>query len=500
MRAAKPGCGEAGLWSILNISRAGAVLDCLVRRPRGLLLNGQTATSAWRAAVGVRVSERGAMVTGEDGRSDASVGQENEAARDLYAAGRDVTIIHNHEDRGASGGLDQTAADRPAPSPAGASEVGASATPPSRPSVPAAHDVQFSTEFWLTYLQSDVADHMLAANPSPLKDGSSPLSELDELVTRALGIDGLSMAVRMESEPIAVRVFSRDQFWAALLADLALLRQRPGNMRWLLRETITGDGRRAELRRIGEVWECIYRNFLSPGSGVNREDLFGRLVNAGLETAGRDRLKGQLRFLLDLAKDDANLKLIFRNALEGFCQARNDLSPPRLSDLFYLIGDASDDLQRSDPGLVRIKLPGSLLYDFEVMRRPLTVGHARALSPLLAGDRGNPLLPFRFLPPERFRTYAEFYQNLRKELMAILRLMPSQADKDDGLQWDVPTFSEWLRLAGCEHQRFPWGTTSSRTTLTYGSRAICRTSALSEVSALELRGTESMTAAGTSTR
>lgn len=69
------------------------------------------------------------------------------------------------------------------------------------------------------------------------------------------------------------------------------------------------------------------------------------------------------------------------------------------------------------------------------------------------------LLPFRFLPRERFSTHGEFYQNLRRELVTIVRLMASQTDKDGGLQWDVPTFPEWLRLAGCERQPFPWGDT-----------------------------------------
>jgi hypothetical protein len=336
--------------------------------------------------------------------------------------------------------------------------AGASAFLPSRTTV-SAHDVEFSTGFWLPHLQSDIADQLLAADSSLLEDVSNSLSDLDELVTKALRIDDLSVAVRMDSEPIAVRVFSQDQFWAALLADLALQRQKPGNMRWLLKRTITGDGHRANLHRIEGVWECIYENFLSLGSGMTREDLFGRLVNAALETTGRDRLKGQLRFLLDLVKSDSKLKTIFRKALEDFCQSHDELPPQRLSDLFYLVGDASDDLQRSDSGLIRIRSTEGWPYEFEVMRLPLTVGDARALSPILAGDRVNPLLPFRFEPRNKFSSHDEFYQNLRKELMAIVRLMPSQADKDSGLQWDVPTFPEWLRLAGCERRPFPWGDT-----------------------------------------
>jgi hypothetical protein len=319
-------------------------------------------------------------------------------------------------------------------------------------------DFLFSTDFWLGRLQSDFADQLLDGSRSATKNKDSPLFDLDRLVTQVFGIDGLSVAIRMESEPITVPVSTSDEFWAALLADLALLQDRPGNMRWLLKKTISGEGHRVECGRIQAVWDCISHKFLSSDSGAHREDLLRRLVNASLETARRDRRKGQLRFLLDLVTNDANLRLIFRSALEDFCRAHSDLSYQWLSDLLYLIGDVTDDLERANPDLVLIKPTGRWQYEFEVMRRPLTVRDARALSPgVLGGMRGNGLLPFRFLPRDRFRSHGDFYDNLRKELMTIVRLISSQADKASGLRWDVPTYCEWLRLAGCESQRFPWG-------------------------------------------
>lgn len=321
-------------------------------------------------------------------------------------------------------------------------------------------DVQLSTGFWMEDLQSNLADHLLDGSPTAIQDKSSPLSALDRIVAQAFGIPGLSVAIRMESEPITIGVSTDSEFWAALLADLSLLSGRPGNMRWLLKKTINGEGNRVEFGRIQAVWDCINRNFLSSHSGAHREDLLRRLVNAGLETERRDRRKGQLRFLLELVTNDTYLKSIFRSALEDFYRVHSDLPYQWLSDLLYLIGDATDDLQRADPDLVPIRPTGFWPYEFEVMRRPLTVGHARALSPaVLGGERGNDLLPFRFLPRKRFGSHSDFYDNLRKELITIVRLMPSQADKASGLRWDVPTYREWLRIAGCESQRFPWGET-----------------------------------------
>jgi hypothetical protein len=320
------------------------------------------------------------------------------------------------------------------------------------------HDVEFSTEFWLPHLKvNNTADRLLAGDPSVLRGMDSPLSRLKELVTKALSIEGLSVAIRPQSEPIAIPILTQDKFWAALLADLALQRSDPGSAKWLLKETITGDGHRSRLARIESVWDSVSQDFLSLESGVNRIEVVGRLVDACLATNGRKRLKGQLRFLLDLVMTDPMLKAIFRSKLEDFCQVQDSLPPERLSDLLWLMGDASDELPHFVPDLVPITGTGTWPYEFEVMRRPLTVAEARALSPMLAGDRGNNLLPFRFLPRERFSCNSEFYQNLYKELMAIVRLMRSQADKDRGLLWDVPTAGEWRRLAGCERQSFPWG-------------------------------------------
>ena len=332
-----------------------------------------------------------------------------------------------------------------------------SATPTSRASI-SAYDIQFSTEFWLTYLEGDIADQLLAADRRPVTDKSSPLRDLDRLAAMALGMGNLSIAVAMESAKIAVRVLSQEQFWSAILADFALRPRSPSNLKWFLKE-MTVDGSRPRARRIEMVWDCIYRNFLVSGSGVNREDLFRRLVNTALETTSRDVSKRQLRFLLERATHDSDLRSIFRTTIDDFCRAHPDLTHNRLSDLLYLIGDSTDDLQRYDPELVLIEPTGNWPYQFEVMRRPLTVGAARALSPMLGGDRGNSLYPFRFLPRQRFQSHNDFYENMRRELTTIVRLMPSQADKDNAMQWDIPTYWEWLRLAGCEGQRFPWGNT-----------------------------------------
>jgi hypothetical protein len=397
---------------------------------------------------------RGTLV-GDQGEQHNRFTQETKADQDSYVAGRDQYVFHL--DAAGRGGSNLTAP-RTVESNVGAekeSDPRRSSTP--RPSS-LSHDVEFSTEFWLPYLKiNNAADRLLAGDPSVLRELDSPLSSLNELVTRALSIEGLSVTVRPQSESIAIPVFTQDKFWAALLADLALQRSDPGSAKWLLKETINGDGQRSQLARIESVWDCLAQDFLSLESGVNRVEVVGRLVDACLDTSGRKRLKGQLRFILDLVMRDPVLKAIFRSKLENFCQVQEGLPPERLSDLLWLMGDASDDHPHFAPDIVTIGETGIWPYEFEVMRRPLTVAEARALSPMLAGDRGNNLLPFRFLPRKRFSHNGEFYQNLQKELMAIVRLMRSQADKDKGLLWDVPTAGEWRRLAGCERQRFPWG-------------------------------------------
>lgn len=328
-------------------------------------------------------------------------------------------------------------------------------------------DVQIAIRPWLGLLAGrddsggDIADRLLAADPGLLIDKGSRLYDLQALASKAFSIDEISVAVAMASEPVAVRVSSLDDFWAAVIADFALRRSDPKSMKWLLQQTVGSDGRRASLKRLDAVWEFIRATCLSPAATVDSHDVMERLVDACLQTTGRNRQKGLIRFLLSLAANDPALKLTIRQALEEFCQTHEDLTPERMGDLIRLVGDCGGPATFL-PDLVAISPAGSWSYGFEVMRTPLTVGEARVIFPGLTEDGANPQLPFRFASPDMFASDREFYANLQKELMIILLRVYSQNDERIGMRWDVPTYPEWLRLAGCEHQRFPWGDTFDR--------------------------------------
>jgi tetratricopeptide (TPR) repeat protein len=81
---------------ILIISRVGVVSCWLSRCLRGFLHSARAGCFGWREIDDVMINRRGGTGDGKGGWLAASVGQDNEAGRDLYAAGRDIKIINYH--------------------------------------------------------------------------------------------------------------------------------------------------------------------------------------------------------------------------------------------------------------------------------------------------------------------------------------------------------------------------------------------------------------------
>jgi formylglycine-generating enzyme required for sulfatase activity len=112
------------------------------------------------------------------------------------------------------------------------------------------------------------------------------------------------------------------------------------------------------------------------------------------------------------------------------------------------------------PNVVKIPAGGCCGYEFEAMRTPLT----NIQYVTLCGARGvedRRLYEPHLLGPWEWQGVGDQkhrYPQVAEEIKAILESCEQIANKP-GYHWRVPTVAEWLRLAGCEDQSYPWGET-----------------------------------------
>ncbi len=318
-------------------------------------------------------------------------------------------------------------------------------------------------------------DELMEGNPLTPRD--EPLHTLVQAISATLEAD-LAVEIYSHRRGVSQPLKSADDFLIILLAEIAM--KSAGPLKWLIKETIQ------ELRKdrakpetvIYRVWSYICRTFCSHQSPLHSPEVLSRIVSAAIElAAGRnyDTLYRFFSFLYGRLEGDSTSIRRVAQLLEKYDKKLgNNASPDFLERLKLLIGTGIvtathgvDDIPPFRPDLVTIPAGQLCDYQFEAMVDPLrNIDYSQI--------RGVRTREQRALHPYVFRVVSEdertLFNLLSSEVQAIVRLC-NQFEGAEDLVWDVPTLCEWLSLAGCEGQPYPWGTeppTPAHANLFYG--------------------------------
>jgi hypothetical protein len=151
---------------------------------------------------------------------------------------------------------------------------------------------------------------------------------------------------------------------------------------------------------------------------------------------------------------------LIRKALERHDHAlrKANTGPAMLARVRALMGEADHRLydhgvddRRFRPDLASFSDGELCRYEFRAMRYPLMVGDVDLI--LRRPPSPGSTRPF-VLAHERGADSA--FGELWREITQIVNSVPRHEDGEDW-RWDIPTVAEWLTLAGCLAQPFPWG-------------------------------------------
>jgi hypothetical protein len=164
-------------------------------------------------------------------------------------------------------------------------------------------------------------------------------------------------------------------------------------------------------------------------------------------------------FLMDHVVQPDVFSVIARKLREHDESLGNDAPPAYLERIKRLYGQATarDERDRTGPRLfdpeVALIPSGDICpYDLEAMIFPVTVGeHARLTGRNVPGAITT--LPYVF----EFQTnQGPLFNVLSSEVTSFVNLC-NDFNEQKQYVWDLPTICEWLALAGCERDQFPWG-------------------------------------------
>ncbi|MEV4536855.1 hypothetical protein AB0J82_24055 [Asanoa sp. NPDC049518] len=329
--------------------------------------------------------------------------------------------------------------------------------PAPRPAALPAHIV-VDAGAWSPLLARDgVSEGLLRG--APAAEVSPDLARLDEFVRQSL--PAIRIELRTAFRGRTFRIESVEQFWTIMLVDSVLTGDTLGLRRWLLRETDTVRRREpAAFARVRDVWQWMFDTYLSSWADLTGSGLLESFVEEAVGEAALDhnRLYRGVSLLLDIARFDEPSVRLIRGALKRHDSTlrANGAGPAMLGKLRVLIADAEHDLFYSTGGatfqadLVAFPVRPGQPYEFRAMRHPLTVGDVEGLlRRSLGADLAKPFVLEQ--PPGRTA-----FGGMWGELSHIISSMPHYAD-DPNWRWDIPTVAEWLTLADCVDQPFPWG-------------------------------------------
>ncbi|MEM8817448.1 MAG: DUF4062 domain-containing protein [Pseudomonadota bacterium] len=309
-----------------------------------------------------------------------------------------------------------------------------------------------------------LAEDLLQTSPGSIEDDliGSLLATVDALKRRKRAVEAICAFSPNPPRSIA----STEDFAAALLTDHVLKYQEMGLLKWFIRETSrvepgSGTGTGNEQR----VWAEIADRYLNQGSPEYQPDLQA-LVHSAIRSALEDSPNRLYPFFQLLWPIVSDLPEVIDKFVEFLKETKHELGdavrPALLEKLNVLEGQGerlarSDDSTQFNPDLIQVPADENFGYSFEAMRTPITNLQYRFLC---GNDRDEALglnNPYLLGPWEWKDGGKDRYPLVAAEIGAILESCEYTAAKPDHV-WRVPTVAEWLRLAGCEDNPYPWGT------------------------------------------
>ncbi|MET3973180.1 TIR domain-containing protein [Bradyrhizobium sp. S3.9.1] len=266
--------------------------------------------------------------------------------------------------------------------------------------------------------------------------------------------------------PVVRPIADREDFTAALLTDLVL--QHSGHLKWFIRKTSNVDSEEDGARKTAQrIWVELAKRYLNRQSSEFRSGL-QEILHRELRSALQDKPNLIYRFFQILWPTVSSYPEVVDAFVEFLKAMRSELAdakPSLLTNLIVLQGQGERLLKPSGtasfaPKLVEIPPGGYCGYAFEAMRAPLT---NREHGFLCGTDdiEDRRLYEPHLLGPWEWQTASgqeHRYPQVAAEIRAILESCEYTAHRS-GYRWRVPTVAEWLRLAGCESQSYPWGET-----------------------------------------
>lgn|GEM_PF-2951318 len=320
-----------------------------------------------------------------------------------------------------------------------------------------AADIVFRANMFVNKIQprSKIPDDLLrGALPEDSTGWFGPIKDLLESCPATTSIQVLT-----SFEPALVRIVDFEDFVAVLLCDRILARGDSRERKWLVQETrrILKKNIPTEVRQLERVWRRLL-GICRQRIGSTQPDLLRGFLDAAI-SATKDNanyMYAVFDFLLSMSSNEADISDRIFNLLEEFERSLGDeTSPAKLVKLKYLIGKRHPVNESFEPQLLHVVDTAALNYTFDASRFVLTNRDVRVLGCPVDPEE-NARLPYIFSDTQRHADVRPMARNLSSHLATIIGQC-SDAQKQVDHCWDIPTVVEWLALAGCTTQPFPWG-------------------------------------------
>jgi len=261
------------------------------------------------------------------------------------------------------------------------------------------------------------------------------------------------------------------------------VRRTSNDTKWLIRYTIDhlAKQRNSNDSRLEPTWQFVCQRYCSHNSGTFDESILNRILVAAVE-----RAKGKHTWLYpffmflygQLVFDTVTVKYI-ADFLDAYSEKVGKTAPPAfLERLKRLVGygrkvafHGADDIPPFTPKLAQITRSRLCDYEFEAMAYPLTNADFFSISGRLSkGNKENLADPYVFVVHSSNKESP--FSQVQSDAISIVELCRAfEAENNDEFEWDIPTVCEWLALADCEVNEFPWGNelpTPERANLDFG--------------------------------
>jgi hypothetical protein len=367
-------------------------------------------------------------------------------------------VVEDHPDDSPSSDTDKTSFDTIA-------DI-QSNVPQTSPKQPAS--VRLSIERWAYLVERTpkLADRLL--HEQNFTEGDILFLSLDNFLRTSLE-SGLSIEIHDYRVPILEIIQGVSEFWLAVLTAVIVNTEGTGPAKWLVKETVKSlqESQIKPDSMLCNVWWNICQIYCNHLSRYHKSEILDVIVNSAIEISGGKNYEFMYRFFTFFYDQLDNDTLSIRKTadyLEKYDQELgNNASPAFLERLKRLVGvgiafatHGIDDIPSFKTSLT--KIPEGLLcnYSFDSMVYPLTIHEysmIRGVPPKNLGE--NPKYPYGFkIVSENKST---LYNLLESEVSSIIKLLCERFEENSEYKWDIPTICEWLTLAGCESQPYPWG-------------------------------------------